>query len=77
MMLFVSLFTLFDASASIRVNGVETRDFTTKLGVVAFIGLFPAIGALLALLPRKRIEPLFRYIFNHAVAVHAKIGLRK
>ena len=77
LMFFIFLFTLFDATASIRVNGVETRDFATKLSAAAFIVLFPIVGALLALLPQKRIEPLFRHVFKQAAEMNAKIGLKK
>ena len=76
--MFISfLFMLFDPSATIRVNGVETRDFGTKLGAAAFIAIFPVVGALLALLPQKRIEPLFRHIFHQAAEMNAKIGIKK
>ena len=61
------LFTLFDPAGTIRVNGVETASFGTKLGCAAFVFIFSLVGSLLAFLPQKKLEPLFRHIFQQAV----------
>ena len=61
------LFTLFDPAGTVSVNGIETSDFRTKLGCAAFIFIFPLIGSVLAFLPQKKLDPLFRHIFQKAV----------
>jgi hypothetical protein len=47
---------LFDPSAAMPVNGVPHKDFPTKLGVAVLVLIAPAIGALLALSPRRKLE---------------------
>ncbi|MBI5770756.1 MAG: hypothetical protein HZA93_23465 [Verrucomicrobia bacterium] len=73
-MLSLFLFAAFDPAESIRINGVETRDFEQKIGAAVFVGVFPIVGALLVLLPRKWIEPLFRRILG---MVAETVGLKK
>ena len=65
-MLVICLFTLFDPEGTIRVNGTETREFGVKLGVVAFLAIFLAIGSLLAFLPQDKIKSLFGHIYDQA-----------
>jgi len=61
------LFTLFDPTKTVNVNGIDTADFGTKFGCAAFIFIFPLIGSVLAFLPQKKLEPFFRHIFQQAV----------
>jgi len=71
------LFTLLDPAASIRVNGVPTTDFVTKLGVFFFTTFFPVLGAVLAFLPQKKIEPLLRYASQEAGRIAGKGPTRR
>jgi hypothetical protein len=47
---------LFNPEATIPVNGVPTKDFVTKLSVAAFVSIFPVIGAILAITPKKLMQ---------------------
>jgi hypothetical protein len=76
-MLVIFLFTLFDPEGTIRVDGVEIRDFGTKLGVAAFLAVFPTVGSLLAFLPQKRIKSLFGNIYDQTVEISGTSGTKK
>jgi hypothetical protein len=49
---------LFDAKATIRVNGVPTNDFVTKLAFAAFFLIFPVLGGFCAFTSKKKMQGL-------------------
>jgi hypothetical protein len=54
------IYTSFDPTQKITINGIPTYDFHAKLGVAAFTCIFPILGAFLAFTPRTLLEALFR-----------------
>jgi hypothetical protein len=76
-MLVIVLFTLFDPEGTIRVNGVETRDFGAKLAAAAFLAVFPTAGSLLAFLPEKKIKPLFEHIYDKVDEMSGTVRKKK
>src|SRR5262245_11664225 len=64
-MLAMFLVAAFDDAQSIQINGVHTKAFGPKLRAAASIALFPAIGVLLAIMPKK-LEALLHRTFLQA-----------
>ena len=60
------VFATLDPKAKITINDVDTYDFASKAGATAFAAVFPIIGALLALLPERRLQPLLQRAMEQA-----------
>tara|TARA_Y100000034_G_scaffold97509_1_gene119095 strand:- start:63 stop:365 length:303 start_codon:yes stop_codon:yes gene_type:complete len=50
--------TAFDPNAVIEVNGIPTKDKSTKISALLFTCLFPIIGLFLAFSPSKLMDKL-------------------
>jgi hypothetical protein len=69
--------TAFDPAGQMIVNHVKTTDFGTKLGVAAFIAIFPAIGAVCVFTPRPRLQRFLTPFLRQAMDAVPKFGARK
>jgi len=59
---------LFDPQATIQVNGVPTNDLFTKLGIAAFVLIFPVMGAFLAFTSKEKFERWLKKFDSRAKA---------
>jgi hypothetical protein len=59
----------FDPSAKITINHVPRYDLRSKILAAAFTPIFPAIGALLALTPKKKFEAFLRPLAMQAAGL--------
>ena len=65
-----------DPAAGIRVNGVETRDFATKIRAITFVGVFPAVGLFLALVPQRMFARFMRNQLQRTLELRRSLGLK-
>ena len=62
--LIYNIIVLGDPAKGIRVNHVIVYDYHVKLRLVEFLSIFPGVGAVLVLIPRRVVESFFKLLFG-------------
>jgi hypothetical protein len=62
--LIYNIIVLNDPARGIKVNHVIVYDYHVKLRLVEFLSIFPGVGAVLVLIPRRVVDSFFKLLFG-------------